>query len=282
MYNIHRILKLSLIILYIVMFIQNTYYMLLSIIAICIHELSHIAILVLQDIKKLDLKISIIGFKINLNDNKYIDKEIILYLSGSLCNLLIALICGIIIRFSKVQFVCNFMIVNIVIGIFNLMPAFPLDGAIILKNILFKKIKSNIVNLISILLSILIGIAIILIGSVIFLENYFIGIAYLIIGVLIFLSTYRQYKLFNNVSISRNIDYRKYDLIRKMYVKSEIICVSCEMKFLDIIKMCKFNKFLLFYFVDDDLNICGIMNEYNILECYKKFGNIKVREFYKK
>lgn len=282
MYNTHRFLKLSLIILYIVMFIQNTYYMFLSIISICIHELAHIIILILRGIGKFNFNVSIIGFKIDFKRDKYIDREIILYLSGSLCNLLIALVCGIIVRFNKLQFVYDFMIVNIVIGIFNLIPAFPLDGAIILKDILFKKIKPNKAIFVSISVSIFTGIVIILIGIITFLESYFTNIAWLIIGFFIFLSTYGQYKLFKSTFISTNIDNKKYELSKKMYFKSEVICVYYEMKILDIIKMCKFNKLMLFYFVDDDLNVCGIMNEHNILECYKKFGNIRIKEFYKK
>lgn len=281
MYSNYRILKLNLIVLYCIIFIRNVDYTLVSVLAICIHELAHIIFLKFCGINVTNFKVSLLGFRIDLSEKKYINKELIIYLAGSLFNILVGIICLFIKNVFKIHFFDKFIITNFMIGFLNLIPVFPLDGAVIFKNILFRKIKQNIAIFISIFVSLFLAVVILIFVIVLVLKYSFINITHIVVVIFIIISTYREYRLFVSTFIVSKIDYKKYLFSKKKYVKTVVISVNFEIELLELIKLYKFNRFLIFYFLDSELKVIGIMNEFNVLECYKKFGNVTIREYYK-
>lgn len=276
MSKIHKTLKIGLIILYFFLFIKNLNYALLSILAISLHELAHILILN-GDIY---LGLSVLGFKIDMSRKSYIEKEIFLYVSGSLFNILIGFLCLLLISVYKFYFLYEFMIVNFVIGIINLIPAFPLDGAVIFKNLLFVKFSRLKAGFVSIFVSFFVAIVLLIIYVYLMLVFSFINLTYIVIVLFIFISTYREYKIFMCTFSLISVDYRKCRFLKRKFMKTNVISLSYSVNLLDVIKLYKFNKFSVFYFVDDDLKIIGVMNEFDILKNYKKFGNIQIKKFY--
>lgn len=279
--NYYRILKLSLVILYCINFIRNIDYTLASVLAISIHELAHIIFLKSCDISVTNFKVSLLGFRINLSEKKHIDKELIIYFVGSLFNILVGIVCLVIKNIFKMQFLDKFIIANFMIGFVNLIPVFPLDGAIIFKNILFRKFRQNTAILISIFTSLISAVVILIFIIVLVLKFSFINITHIVIVIFMIVSTYREYKLLMSTFMISKIDYEKYLFLKKKYIKTVVISVIFEVELLELIKLYKFNRFLIFYFLDNELKVIGIMNEFNVLECYKKFGNVTVRECYK-
>lgn len=276
-----KLLKFILFIVYFIVFANNFYYSLISILVICIHELGHLLFLKIKNVGKFDFKISFLGFKIDLK-YKIIENEIFTYISGSLVNIIVGLIFLILKIFIPIKFLNDFAIVNLVIGFFNLIPAVPLDGAMILKKIMLKRFKYNIAMLINVVLSFFFATIMVLICIYLYFKNNYFNITYIVVSIFVFISIYREYKIFLSMYSIKGIDYKKYVILKKKYFKTKVVCVCSNINLFELIKLCKFSKFLVFYFVDENLNFVGIMNEYNVLECYKKFGNIKISDYYKK
>lgn len=273
------ILKFGMIILYLYAFVNDISYSLASIIAICIHELSHVILIKINGIGNLNIKFSPLGFSMDLTKNKFIKNENFIYSIGSITNIFLGIILYIFGEIMDYGFIIKFSNVNLIIGLVNLMPAFPLDGAVILRNFLFKKFSSIKSIKISLFISSLIALFLFILGIIVMMKISVHNITYLFISGLIFLSTYREYKFTRSVLIINSIYLKSENIINKgimMWVKT--ISVLDNVKLFDIIKKFGFNKFLVIYVMDSEFKILGIINEHTIFEYYKKFGNIEVKK----
>lgn len=96
-----------------------------------VHEIGHLLSGVILGLKVKSINIMPFGISINFEDysNKYLIKKIIIALAGPLVNLII-IILGLYNSWSE-----EIIYSNILIGMFNLIPIYPLDGGRILKYI---------------------------------------------------------------------------------------------------------------------------------------------------
>lgn len=97
-----------------------------------IHEIGHLIAGISLGLKVKAINIMPFGVSINFEDysNKYIIKKIIIALAGPLTNLIIVIL-GMCNKWEE-----DIIYANILIGMFNLIPLYPLDGGRILKYIL--------------------------------------------------------------------------------------------------------------------------------------------------
>lgn len=276
-----RLLKLGLVILYSSIFIKEFEYTLLSLVAICIHEFFHILFLKLNSINMKKLRISVLGFRIDLSDRAMVDRQITMYSIGSIANLAVGLVFILVKNVSGTHIFDSFILVNFIIGLFNLVPIFPLDGAFILKCILFRIFKKYTAMFISILVSLLLSIIALLIIARLFFSFFIFNITHLTLVVFSLISVYKEYMILISTFVVSKVDNLKSVLPRRGYLPSSVVSVHYDLCILDILKLCRFNKFVIIYFVNDNLEIVGVMNQYNVLQCYKSFGNIKIKDYYK-
>ncbi len=103
-----------------------------------VHELAHMFMGIILKLKPKELNVSPFGFSIlfEIYEKNEI-KKILIAICGPLVNILIALIC----YFTNIknEWVELIIYSNILIGLFNLLPIYPLDGGRILKSILRTK-----------------------------------------------------------------------------------------------------------------------------------------------
>lgn len=97
-----------------------------------IHEIGHLIAGVLLGLKVKSINIMPFGISINFEDysNKYIIKKIIIAIAGPLVNLAIVIL-GMYNNWEE-----DIIYANALIGMFNLIPLYPLDGGRILKYII--------------------------------------------------------------------------------------------------------------------------------------------------
>lgn len=97
-----------------------------------VHELGHLVAGIFLGLKVKNINIMPFGVSINFEDysNKYVLKKIIIAIAGPLTNLIIVIL-GIFNEWKD-----NIIYANMLIGMFNLIPLYPLDGGRILKYIL--------------------------------------------------------------------------------------------------------------------------------------------------
>lgn len=130
---------------------DNSGVMFLSFTSILFHELGHIFTMFLLGISI--ERIRFMPFGIQIDNSKTIkdNQKLLIALSGSIVNFILALLS--LIFFDIIEFTRLFAGINLVFGIFNLLPILSLDGGVILKIILEKlfdfKVAETILTIIS-------------------------------------------------------------------------------------------------------------------------------------
>lgn len=272
-----KILKMFLVILYSFFIVLGYKYLLLSLIAIFVHEITHLLFLKLNSIYTFKLRYIILGFSINLDESNISNnKLLVLYFIGSLSNVFLGLILTLIQVLFRISVFRDFIIVNFVIGFINLLPAFPLDGSSILRNILLRFIECKVVNYISICLSFLIG-GFILIYGLIFNDLMSINVNYLILSIFIFINTFTEFLCFNKFNNIIN------NLCNTCKCKSTIISLQSGNRrtLCDTIKLYMDYNINVFYIVSTEFEVIDILFIKDIFKYYKVYGNIKILELYK-
>lgn len=140
-------LKIFIVVLIFLLTRQLEIYCVIMLFAI-LHELGHLVMGVILGFKPRKIEILPVGvsacFYMNLNNyNKKIEcanllalKKIIIAISGPITNFIIALLCGFF-EVSLFNISTDFIVFsNLLIGLFNLIPIYPLDGGRIIKGIL--------------------------------------------------------------------------------------------------------------------------------------------------
>lgn len=135
-----------------------------------VHELGHLVAGVILGLRVKSINIMPFGISINFEDysNKYVAKKIIIAIAGPLVNLSLVLL-GVFNDWNE-----DVIYSNILIGMFNLIPLYPLDGGRILKYIIqltssskdAEIITYKLSNILIIILTIISSIGILLIQNI--------------------------------------------------------------------------------------------------------------------
>ena len=253
----------------------------LAFISIFLHEISHIVIAKKNGCKFNNFKIHIYGTSaefINIDELSKREK-IQIYLAGPCMNLAIACIfffVGLIINNSMVDKIIN---INLNLLLFNVLPAYPLDGSRVLEIILSEKILYKEVTDIISKISYMIALGLITISLVIFIYNKGINISLIIAAIIIYLITRSEkksamYILMGNIFVKRN------KLLRNKYIENKSISVYYKLGLANVMAIIDKNRFNSFYVLDDDLRLLFIMHEDELIEALKLYGNITLEEYF--
>lgn len=253
----------------------------LAFISIFLHEISHIIVAKRNGCKFNNFKIHIYGTNAEfINIDELSKKEKIqIYLAGPCMNLAIACIfffVGLIINNSMVDKIIN---INLNLLLFNVLPAYPLDGSRVLEIILSEKILYKEVTDIISKISYMIALGLIAIFLIIFIYNKGINISLIIAAIIIYLITIGEkksakYILMGNIFVKRN------KLLRNKYIENKSISVYYKMGLANAMAIIDKNRFNSFYVLDDDLRLLFIMHEDELIEALKLYGNITLEEYF--
>lgn len=227
-----------------------------------LHELSH-----LLAAKLIGLRVAYIAFHpfgVNLKlKNKIIFKltdEILLYLAGPLCNILLALLSVALYAYFKNPYLQFFYAVNITLFLANMLPVVPLDGGIILKKLLMYRVGSRAAGNIMKAVSAVVVLPIAVLGAYVLYTTHF-NYSLLFLSVFLLGNTFTQKEKYNVDFIKELMFYRDK---HSKKVRHRIFDENEDLK--TAAKSFNAGSYSVAYFLDERGKIKNIMTETEIVD----------------
>lgn len=247
---------------------------------VILHESVHILVARKFNLRLINFKVHITGAGTEIDDIDSLseNKKIILYASGPLFNFVSAII----LILLKNEFGLNVessIWINLGLAIFNMLPAYPLDGVriyeiLLSKKILYKKAKKILVRA-SYIVS-----ASIMIGFFITIYIHKINISLLLASILLIYTTFLENEKTIYI-IMGSIVKKSRKLINDGYIENKSISVYYKNDLIKVLSMVDRNKFNSFFVVNDDMKLLGIIYEDELIDTLKEKGNMTLEELIK-
>lgn len=235
--------------------------------SIMLHEMGHVAVAHIYGCGTNDLRVTPFGFSVSINDKGCSRKALILiYLAGPIVNLLIfgaANIAALVLPHME-DLWKTISITNIFFALFNLVPAFPLDGGRILLEALAEKVGLLGAGRLIYRLTLLISVTILLAGAYQFYISAFnISLIVIALYIIILLRTGRMESAIMNI---RQIIFRRTRLFKKgIYPARDLVVVKSTL-LSETLKNMDFDRFHMVYVLDDRLRLLRVLTESEIMD----------------
>lgn len=276
----YRVIILQILILIFIISINGNF--LIGVFWITLHELSHIVIASSYGCKFNNFKINVLGAKAEICEIEELSekRKLNVYLAGPCFNFIIAMMMYILnYKYNLVIFE-NSVKINLSLGLFNLLPAYPLDGSriceiLLTRRYLYRKTKSIVV-----ILSIIISIILFLFGISIMIFLHKVNISFFMASVLmIYTSILEKQK---TMYIIMGDIFKKLKKLKKYgYIENKSISIYYKKGLVNVLTLVDKNKFNIFYVLDDNMKVVGTVCEDELIEALKEYGNISLEEYMK-
>lgn len=256
-------------------------YIIISFLWVILHEFAHIAAASKFGCKFNNVNISILGARAELNDIDELTekKKLILYLAGPFFNLFMSVFACFFYDYFKYEFIKNSIMINLLLGMFNLLPAYPLDGSrvseiLLSKRFLYKKAK-KITEVFSFIIS---GILFVSFIIIMLLHNVNISL-FLAVILITYATLVEKQKTMYIIMADMVKKIRK--LKKHKYIENKSISVYYKNGLVNVLTLVDKNKFNTFYVLNDDIELIGIIHEDELIKALKYYGNISLEDYIK-
>ena len=255
---------------------------LLSFLWIMLHELSHIIVASLMGCKFNNVELHIFGARAEMLElEEFTDrKKLLIYMAGPVFNIVMAIVLYIIRVNIKSYIIDQSIKLNIGLAIFNLLPAYPLDGSriyeiLLSKRMLFKNAQ-KVISVVSYCMAVLFLIT--GIGTLIWLHKFNVS---MIIASAIIVYITKCERRDTMYIIMGNIVKKRKSLMKNNYIENKTLSVYYKNGLVNVLGLVDRNKFNTFYVLDEEMKLIYILNEDELIEALKIYGNITVQEYIK-
>ena len=279
MKKFYKVLILECLILFSMIDVNVTFF--ISFLWIILHEFSHILVANIFKCKFNKFNLGILGANVEIVDIEELshNKQLILYMAGPIFNFCIALIFSLLYIFLKNNFVKISIMANLCLGIFNMLPAYPLDGSKICEILLSKKFLYKKSKRITETLSFIIAGALFLTFNIVLLLHK-VNITLFLAAVFIMYTTFLE-KQKTMYIIMSNMIKKLRSLKKHEYIENQFISVYYKKGLVNLLSLIDKNKFNTFYILNDDMEMIGIVYEDELIKALKVYGNITIEEYIK-
>lgn len=235
------------------------------IIAILFHELSHMIAARLFDVALYSFRPSAIGIRARLKGTtKSFKKQTIIFMAGPFGNFILAMI-----FYKSTGFFYDLFEANLAIGLFNLLPMYPLDGGQVFIIFFYKLLGSSKTFKLLKKLSLFMKIGLIVTGFIqilLFLNPSIMVAAMLLPGTRYLEEGVSMMKLENLIN-------RKQRIISKgVYPAGEIVVMN-ECTLGDVMQKLDYDRFHIIYILNEEMDIVGQITEQQIIKAMQTFGS---------
>ncbi|MHC6179041.1 M50 family metallopeptidase [Clostridium sp. JNZ X4-2] len=248
-------------------------------IVVFFHEVVHYLVARHYKFSGFDIEFIAVGATIKLKDidEAFPKEDLVISASGPAANLIFSIFFYYIYRSFDWNLWYMLFSVNLVIGMFNLIPAFPLDGGRILRSILNLKITYKKANRIMMIVSIFIGIILMFFYMFLFLNgnsSFNIGI----IGILVVMSSLKENERVSYI-IMGDIIKKKCKFIKRGYIENRNLSIYYKQDLLTAMGLFDKSKYNIFTVLDEEMKVMDILYEEEIIDALKLYGNITIEKF---
>jgi stage IV sporulation protein FB len=246
---------------------------------VVLHEMAHVVTSKIFGAGIFSIELHLTGVKGDIQgveDLSYKEK-VFIYMSGPLVNIALFIALYFISKYIDLEWIKEGMWINLGLGIFNLMPAYPLDGARIYEIILGEKFifktAKNILVKVSFVIS---GILIVLFFLTVYIHKA--NLSLILSAILITYSAILEKKNIMYLLMG-NLFKKRRRLIKKEYIENKNISVYYKSSLVKALTLIDGNKYNSFFILDEGLQLMGIVYEDELIEALKEYGNISFGEY---
>ncbi|MGL5577216.1 MAG: site-2 protease family protein [Sarcina sp.] len=256
--------------------------LILTFLFIVLHEFSHFLAAKKLGSNIVNFKVHPLGATLEIEDYEglEINDEILICIAGPCFNGITATISLILYMiYGEVMFK-NVFEINLVLGIMNFIPAYPLDGAKVLRAVLSKFFMYKKAHKISIIISFVISVIFAVLGGLLVFINIQ-SINILIVGIFMIYTTYTTKERTMYIVLDQIISKTKRFKETK-YIENKDISVYYKENFITLLSMIERNKFNTFYVLNDKMEYLYEIREDEVVDVLKDQGNMSLCEYYEK
>lgn len=246
--------------------------------AVLVHELAHTVVARLMGTNITEVELLPFGGQAKTEDFLAIhpEREIYIALAGPLTSL--ALAGGVfLVKANLGEWdLLFFMRINLVLGLFNLIPALPLDGGRVLRAVLANRVGFRRATRAAALLGEVVALALVAYGGYV-AYHFREGANFIFVGILLFWAARKEAR-FLAYAFMRYLVHKKGELSKKGVLPVYQVVSTPQTLITDILNSTSPSSYMMVMVVDERERLCGIVTEAQLIEALFEGGPLVTLE----